>query len=147
MSDVSFKELPFFYGDSNTDNLARIAYNILPSSSKDVLPKKWFWRDHVYFTKKYSHLGMIVWSRTHSSHMLLINGFPVLRIWTVNPHKARVELTQSVFFALQSKLENPQILQSKWHKTKMYYGAYQITTEEQIGLIMKEVIRIYGLNT
>jgi hypothetical protein len=144
--EISFKDIPFFYGESNTDNLAKIAYNLLPPSSEDTLPKKWFWRNQVWFTKKYGHLGAIVWARSHSSHMLLINGNPVLRIWTVNPDTSRIELNQAVFSSLNNKLGNPKVLQSKWHKTRMYYGSYSITTKEQVQVIMQEVGKIYGIN-
>jgi len=133
--------ISFFYDLGSTNDLAKEAYLLLPPSTDKVLPDKWFWKSPEYFTNKFSDYGPVVWSRQFSYHALFICGNPVLRIWTVKPNIARVEVNNVLYEVVSPVLNVP----SKIKETKWYYGQFQVTKPEEVQLLINKTRSIYGI--
>lgn len=70
------------------------AVELLPGQG--TLPPRWAWKSHDQFLANYGHLGDILWSKTASYHLLMINGFHIIRIWTDSPKTCIVDVSESV---------------------------------------------------
>lgn len=135
------EKIPFFYDIKPTNELAKLAYSLLPPSSSNTLPDKWFWKSPEYFTKKYGNLGTVVWARNFSYHALFICGNPVLRLWTFKPNKSRLELNRVLYETVGHVLDVP----AKMKHTKWFWGQVQITKPEEVETVIKKVKEIYGI--
>ena len=135
-----FRNIPFFYGDSKTASLTKKAVELLPNSNPGFkFEKKWVWRSPEYFMQKHNP-GIVFWSKTHSYHMLLVNGHKVLRMWSNHPNKSRLEVNETLYYQLVNKVPEPTI-----KAVNKFYGRFQIMTTEEVELVIQEVKRIYGI--
>lgn len=48
----------------------------------NYLPARWRFGSLSNFCAKYSHLGLCLWAASYNSHLLVINGHRIVRIWT-----------------------------------------------------------------
>lgn len=140
MNKFSTRDVPHFYSDSKTDALAKLACSILPPSNPErSLPKYWVWKGQDKFLARYSDLGTVVWSKQHSYHALYISGLPILRLWTVYPDKARLEVNENLYNLLGSTFN------IKHHPNGRYIGQTQVQYESEIEELMNKVKTIYGV--
>ncbi len=57
-----------------------------------VLPPRWVYKNLTRFTSKYSNLGTILWAKTASYHLLVVNGHRLCRVWTDTKHKCLIDI-------------------------------------------------------
>jgi len=76
------------------DEIVKAAVAALPGDN--TLPPRWAWKTHDKFMDKYGGLGRILWAKTASYHLLVINGWHIIRIWTDSPRTCIVDLSDPV---------------------------------------------------
>lgn len=113
------------------------------------LPKHWHYRSHEHFQKKYGSLGMVVWAAATNSHLLLINGYRVLRIWMDVENTCWIDLTDQVASGLSaySWCSVEPIPASNAKKSNPFTQRIKVSQRFQMQDIAKTVKRVYGLDS
>lgn len=61
-----------------------------------VLPAQWKYVNKDFFLNKYAHLGPVLWAKTASFHLLILNGYRLCRIWTNTQKTCWVDVNDPV---------------------------------------------------
>jgi len=112
------------------------------------MPKHWHYRSLAHFNKKYSHLGMLVWASSTNSHLLLINGHRVLRIWTDVDESCWVDINDPVNSGMQvySWGQTVAIPKGNAKKSAPFTKRIKVTQRYQMRDIAQAVRNTYGLD-
>ena len=113
-----------------------------------TLPSHWHYRSLAHFQKKYGNLGMVVWASASNSHLLLINGQRVLRIWMDVDSSCWVDIGDSVDSGLRfySWGISETIPAGNAKKSKPFTKRIKVTQRYQMRDIAQAVRTAYGLD-
>lgn len=75
------------------DAVVKRAFEMLPGAT---LPPRWSYKNLDHFLEKYGHMGRVLWSKTASYHLLMLNGFHIIRIWTDSPKTCIIDVSDVV---------------------------------------------------
>ncbi len=141
-ADYRYIRMGWFDQDRNCDKLVRAAVTTCPG---ELMPT--YWRscvNNVDFIQQYG--PGVKWCKTASYHLLIINGWPILRIWTnaktrtlleVNNHIAKLlEVEGFVFTAIPEGTRR---------RRKEFSLRTHVTLVEEIKLLLTLVGNVYGL--
>jgi hypothetical protein len=115
----------------------------------EILPLHWQWRSLEHFLAKYGETP-IMWAKSASFHMMLINGFHVLRIWTDSSKSCFVDVNDVIYYELTtSELKHlvEPIPTKCVKKSKPMNFRLKIKTIDEAKVIVNAVKRIYGLGS
>ena len=141
--DVYTRRIPFSYGDTFPDAVAKALYIVIPPTNPNKnLPIYWFYTTQEAFLNQFKNLGLVVWSRRSSYHMLVINGIRVMRLWTINK-TPRLQVTKVMYDRLTSLGMKLTTLEGK--KEPYYYAYATITTKQEVLVVARAVKEIYGI--
>jgi len=115
----------------------------------ETLPLHWQWRSLEHFMSKYGS-SPIMWAKSASFHMLMINGHHVLRIWTDSAKSCFVDVNDVIYYELTTsslkELLEP-LPTTCVKKSKPMNFRLKIKTVDQAQVIVNAVKRIYGLGS
>lgn len=128
-----------------SDALLAVFLEQLPGDGK--LPKRWFHRSVEAFQKSYSHLGTVLWAPASSSHLLLVAGQKIIRVWHSVERHCQVDLNEPLANYLKTKnLTVEAIPAGNVRKCSPMTQRVLVTQKFQALEIMKAVKAIYGLD-
>ena len=140
--DLKYTRTGYLNQKNLSDYLCKIFVDQFPSSGK--LPLHWKYVSHKYFMNTWGHLGIVIWAKASSSHMMFINGYRVLRIWTDQSNSCLVDLEEKI----AEQLPDVQKVQpTKNSKCKPFTYRKKVWAAEQMDQIVKVVKTIYGLDS
>lgn len=113
-----------------------------------TLPTHWQYRSLTHFQKKYAALGMIVWASATNSHLLLINGQRVLRIWMDVVHSCWIDITDQVDSGVKyhSWGQIQEIPAGNAKKSKPFTKRVKVSERYQMRDVAQAVRTAYGLD-
>ena len=118
----------------------------LPGNGR--LPLRWHHHGAEAFQKRHGHLGLVLWAPASNSHLLLIAGQKVLRIWMDTANHCYVDLNANLAAYLStatfSKVED--IPAGNVRKCAPFTKRMKIWQNFHAVAIIDAVKRIYGLD-
>ena len=110
------------------------------------LPHRWRHNDLDSFLSEYGDRGSILWAKSFNSHLLMIHGHHILRIWTDVKDSCWVDLHPTVgtrpVIAAHMDCDN---VPENSRKSKPFKHRAKIRTKEDMNIIAAEVKMIWGL--
>lgn len=76
---LRYKRLGYINEDRHSDSIVGVADSVIPG---ELLPRIWRYGSREDFLKRYESLGPVLWAKTANYHLLMVNGFYILRVWT-----------------------------------------------------------------
>lgn len=128
------------------DEFVTYATKLLPGSG--VLPTRWRYVSKESFQRRHEDLGPVVWAKTASYHMLLINGVHVFRIWTDSPQTALCDVEDTLSDVLGGKtigFEVMDIPPKTRRKTKPFTKRIRITSKKDVKQLLLATLIVFGL--
>lgn len=83
-----------------SDALLSALLEQVPGDGK--LPLHWHHRGLSEFQKRHGHRGVVLWAPASSSHLLLIAGQKILRVWTDTDRACQVDINDNLANALST---------------------------------------------
>lgn len=146
LEDLKYHRTGYFDQGRKSDSL--LAFFLGHLRSDGVLPKRWKYTDQESFQRLYGSNGHALWAPARSSHLFLLGGHKVLRIWTDTVNSCYVDLNDVVAGELSSSgVEISEIPKGNTRKCKPFTKRVKIEHQYQAAQIVKVVKRIYGLDT
>lgn len=122
------------------DEMVKYLTELLPGTG--VLPKRWSWRSRQYFRDKYGDLGPIVWAKTASYHLLILEGVHALRVWTDSPNSCLVDVPTECTAELKKRgFEILDVPKSTRRKTKPFVYRVRAESKQHIAKIVLVVMK------
>lgn len=146
LTDLRWKRVGYINQGRKSDTLVETATQALPGDG--VLPLRWKWVAADAFVTRYGCLGKVLWSKTGSYHLLMVNGFHILRVWHDTAHKCLVDVNDALVNSLFSSptwVVKP-IPHATLKKCKPLTMRVEVKSELDMMAIIMEVKRIYGLD-
>lgn len=125
------------------DEFVQVACSLLPGTG--VLPNRWRWISRESFRTRFKHLGPVVWAKTASYHMLLINGIYVFRIWTDSTQTALCDVSDELAASLEKHFEVFDVPEKARTKTKPLTQRFRIKSKKDVKKLILQTILTYGL--
>ena len=117
----------------------------LPGDGK--LPLRWFHRSVEAFQKSYSHLGVVLWAPASSSHLLLVAGQKIIRVWHDSERHCLVDLNEPLANYLSSRGFSVEAIPAgNIRKCKPMTRRVRVTQKFMCVEIIKAVKALYGLD-
>lgn len=119
---------------------------LLPGEGK--LPLRWHYKGDAAFVAKHGALGNVLWAAASSSHLLLIGGQKVLRIWTDTAMHCKVDLSPQLAGVLTGvpTFVVKDIPAGNARKCKPFVHRTRIWQQHQAATLVETVKRTYGLD-
>jgi hypothetical protein len=137
--DLKYIRLGYQADDRFCDEIVTKATELVPGDG--VLPPRWrHGGNPEVFLDKYAHLGDALWSKSSSSHLLVIRGMHVLRVWTDSKTTCIVDLAGG----LVTK-DCTQIPANNWRKCAPLTHRKEMESVEDIVELMGRVKVLYGI--
>lgn len=144
--DFKYIRTGYIPGERNADTLVQYMTDRLPGDG--VLPHRWRWLSQESFVSRYGDLGMLLWAKAASYHMLMFNGHHILRLWTDSADTCVVDLCDSIARTLdgtQPTLQVEDIPESCYRKCKPFKKRTRVSTTEELHAVLLLVYSQYGL--
>lgn len=90
--DYKYARTGYVNQGRKADHVLTAVLEKLPGDGR--LPLRWHHRGVDAFQKRYGALGLVLWASASSSHLLLIGGQKVMRIWTDASKHCYVDLSE-----------------------------------------------------
>jgi len=129
--------------DRPCDKIALHAAKCLPGTGE--MPSHWQWESQESFLERYSDLGPLVWAKTASYHMLLINGRHAFRIWTDSPKTALTDVCNELAADLVGVFDILDVPTSTQRKTKPMTKRIRLTSTRDVEILLLQTILTFGL--
>jgi hypothetical protein len=129
--------------ERSCDELATHLTKLLPGTG--VLPAYWRWTSQEVFVEEYKELGSVVWAKSASYHMLLINGRHVFRLWTDSSKTIIVDLCTELADQLADTFEVQEVPESTYRKTKPMTKRIRIKTKRHVEILVLQTLICFGL--
>lgn len=149
IDDFRYQRVGYIDQGRKSDKLLAGFLGLMPGDGR--LPLRWHYRSHDSFLRKYGHLGRILWAASTNSHLLMINGFHVLRIWHDTANSCYVEIAANVYGSLNA-LNHGTLLnqvesipEANWKKSKPFTMRVKVWQQWQMKALHDAVMRTYGL--
>lgn len=143
VEDLKYLRIGYVNQERKSDKLLTSFLALVPGDGK--LPMRWHYRSHSRFLEKHGHLGKMVWAAASNSHLLLINGFHVLRIWTDASSTCWVDVADNVAGALDPQWIS-DIPANNARKSKPFTKRVKVWQHFQMQRLADAVNRTYGLH-
>lgn len=133
--------------DRRSDHVLAAILEQLPGDGR--LPKRWHHRDIASFQKRYSNRGIVLWAAASSSHLLLINGHKVLRVWLDTARHCQVDLNDALATYLSSAVTFSKVVDipaGNVRKCKPMTKRIRIWQQFHAKAITDAVKVVYGLD-
>ena len=127
----------YIQGEDHSDLLLKTFLQELPAEF--YLPTNWKYHSQQSFIDRFSQFGIIIWSASTTSHLLLISGVRVLRIWT----DAKKHCWVDSFPHILQTYESIPCKNSK--KSAPFEVRRKILTTEEMYSLAKHVKMVYGV--
>lgn len=141
--DFKYLRTGYIAGERNADVLVKFMTGLLEGDG--ILPPRWRWIDHDYFTEKYGDLGTLLWSKAASYHMMMYNGHHILRLWTDSANTCVLDLCEPLAVTLHSAIPVEDIPESCYRKCKPFKKRTRVSTEGELRRVLEQARTIYGL--
>lgn len=129
----------YYNQDRHSDALVSAFVSELPGDG--ILPARWRYDSHGAFLALYSELGDILWAKSSNSHLLVVFGQKVLRIWTDAKHHCLVEAQSHILTGWPVSA----IPDSNKRKSAPFTQRVKITTTEDMYSLAVTTKRVYGI--
>ena len=112
------------------------------------LPMRWHYRDLDSFLSKHGHLGTILWASASSSHLLIINGHKIMRVWTDTAKHCYVDLSDNLaaYLHAASFCKMTDIPVGNVRKCKPFTKRIRIWQKHQAESLVAAIRSVYGLD-
>lgn len=132
------------YADRGTksDKLLALFLSAIPGDNR--LPLHWHFRSHENFLKRHGHLGNILWAASFYSHLLMVNGFFALRIWTDVDNTCWVDIADNVAGHLDPTWIEP-IPEKNFKKSRPFTKRVKVSQQFQMLTLANAVKKTYGI--
>jgi len=142
LEDMSYNRLGYFDQGRYSDELVASFTTILPGDG--VLPHRWVYTTPEEFVATFGVLGVVVWAKARSSHLLLIGGQKILRIWTDMSNACYVDLRDNLVgcFGMEHTEAIPA---GNLRKCKPFTRRKKIYTVEDMERLARCTKRIHGV--
>lgn len=110
----------------------------------ETMPARWSASNPTLFVKKYGE--GVKWCRTASYHMLIVNGFPVLRIWTNTDQKVLMEIADRLVPSVRTNIGGLQAIpDGTKKKRKEFSWRFAVKRTVEVNYLVALVKVIYGV--
>lgn len=146
-SDQPEFDVPRYYrfgytdGGRRCDKLLAAFHSVIPVSVLASLPSRWRYVSSDRFLDRYGWMGPVIWATSYGSHLLLIGGQRVLRIWTDADNQCWVEAQPHVL----SKVAIVSIPEKNIRKSKPFTYRTKITLETEMSALAIRTKMLYGI--
>lgn len=145
IEDFRYLRTGYISDDRDVDVL--VAHLVEQVPGDGVLPPRWRWGTQERFLTTYGDPGPVIWSKTASFHMLMLNGMHTFRLWTDSATTCVVDLADGVAAGLKSKgVSVEDIPESCDRKCKPLTQRCRMSTTKDIDLLIETVEHIYGVS-
>lgn len=142
--DYRYIRLGYIPREEQTDKLVAMVVQSLPGDA--TLPFHWKWINQESFQERHGDLGVLLWSKTSSYHLLLVSGSHVCRIWTNAKHFCLIDVLPGVAASCMSKgLKVEAIPENCLLKCKPMTERVVVETSEQMQMFIEVLIATHGL--
>lgn len=146
LEDLRYHRIGYFDQGRKSDVL--LAFFLGHLRSDGVLPKRWRYTDQASFQRLYGSKGHALWAPARSSHLYLLGGHKILRVWTDASNSCYVDLNEVVAGELSLNGLAPELIPAgNTRKCKPFLKRVKIEHQYQALKIVNAVKRIYGLDT
>lgn len=130
-----------------SDHVLATVLELLPGDGR--LPLRWHHRGVDAFQKRHGHLGVVLWAAASNSHLLMIGGQKVLRVWTDTARHCQVDVSDQLAAYLStavdfSKVQN--IPAGNVRKCKPMTKRIRLWQKFHAIALVDAVKRVYGLD-
>ena len=147
IEDFRYQRVGYINQGRKSDILLAVFLDLMPGNK---LPLRWHYRSPESFLRKHGHLGAVLWAASNNSHLLLMHGQQVLRIWHDTAKACYVDIADNVYGSLNSvnaslfsKVED--IPEANWKKSKPFTKRIKVWQQWQMKALHDAVMRTYGL--
>lgn len=107
----------------------------------DELPARWSYKDKESFLSTYS--GKILWAKTKSYHLLMVDGDHTARFWTDSPNSCIVDLHNMLTKLVRLPIQS--VPASVFRKTKPFTNRVTISSVDEALVIVKTIKMLWGV--
>ena len=144
LDDLKYLRVGYTNRDFIPDRILSTIVSQIPGDGK--LPARWGHRGVDKFLSTYGHLGAILWAAASSSHLLLVNGHHVIRVWTDSCRKCYIDINDTIASHLaRTALVIESIPEGNVRKCRPFTKRIVITQQFQAQLLVDAVRNAYGL--
>lgn len=144
IDDLKYMRVGYINNSTHVDSIIDAVTKAIPGEG--VLPHRWRWGSLDKFIRKYGDLGKILWAKTASYHLLMINGHHSMRLWTDTPATCIIDLALNVATMLSSMgftIEDvPESCERKCKPLNKRVRIYSIEEAERLVTAIKQT---YGV--
>lgn len=140
--DFSYVRLGYLPTGTKSDELTSHLVRRIPGHAE--LPLRWHYKSQAWFMEKYGHLGTVIWSKSCSSHLLLINGWHVIRLWHDKKYSSYVDLNEPIAAQVHTRLDVEAIPVKNAKKSKPLTKRCKITETDELDIIINAIAATYG---
>lgn len=146
LEDLKYLRMGYIDHGRKSDGLLKTFLTAMPGDG--VLPLRWHYRSLEHFLRKHAAKGMVLWAASANSHLLVINGQRVLRIWTDTEHACYVDMNGAISsILLVHSWGKPETIPAKnVKKSKPFEIRWRMTEQYQMLHLAAAVKRAYGLD-
>lgn len=146
LEDLRYHRTGYFDQGRKSDSI--LAFFLGHLRGDGQLPKRWRYHGQESFQRLYGDLGHVLWAPARSSHLLLLGGHKVLRIWTDTSNSCFVDVNDVVAGELSrtSQMTIEVIPKGNMKKCKPFTRRVKVEHLYQAKLVVQAVKRIYGMD-
>lgn len=147
IDDLKYVRVGYVDQNRKSDHLLASVLRQLPGDGR--LPLRWKYSDVPSFVKKYGELGSVLWAPALNSHLLVVNGHKIVRVWTDTATHCQVDLNDAIVAGLTgTKLEKEiaDIPAGNVRKCKPFTKRVRIHQQFQANILVDAIKRTYGLH-
>lgn len=139
--DYRWLRVGWFDQERPCDAAVQFAVAQIPGGT---MPPRWHAADPISFVEKYG--AGVRWSRTMSYHMLLISGWPILRIWTNAKTKTLIEVADRFVPLLRKDgFTVEAIPEGTKKRRKEFNWRFQMEIPAELDYLLSLVKVLYGV--
>jgi hypothetical protein len=139
INDFTYIRPGYISQDRHCDTLVSAFTGIVPGDS--VLPPRWKYTTQEAFVAEFGKQGLCLWAKAMNSHLLLIAGVKVLRIWTDTHKHCYVDIRDN----LSGSVSAEPIPAGNVRKCKPFTQRTKVTNIEDMKKLALETKRIHGI--
>lgn len=123
-----------------SDKLAQYAFSLLPGAD---MPPRFNIRSREAFLAKFGDLGAVVWSRSASSHLLILKGYYVFRIWTATGNPV-TDIADPLIGPMRERFDvSDEVGPGIYRKITPMKRRITLSTEEDVDFLVLHAINTY----
>lgn len=137
LSEIKYARVGHTDQGRNCDRLVNAAVDLL--GDIPTLPPRWSWKSRESFLQTYKH--RLIWSKTQSYHLLMVDGIHALRIWTDSPDSCLVDVGSHLVDAVRAAgFEIETTPKSSQRKTKPMTYRTRVFKDTEVQLLLVSVL-------